>query len=91
MSQAIEVTSVPVPLTQMVRGQRGVLRSAALEGGDGDMLMAMGLRPNCRLRLCRKGETCIVAVETGCGGGCRSGLDKRRAERLLVEPDVKKA
>ncbi|MAY74786.1 MAG: hypothetical protein CMJ31_08770 [Phycisphaerae bacterium] len=86
MTEHVEIKPVPVPLTRMTRGQRGVLREATIEGSDGEMLVAMGLRPNCRLRVCRSGQTCIVAVETGCGGGCRIGLSRHLADRVMVEP-----
>lgn len=77
---------VPVPLTRLVKGQRAVLHAAGASDEDGTLLRAMGLKPECQLRVCRVGQTCIVAVETGCGGGCRIGLDRALADRVLVTP-----
>jgi Fe2+ transport system protein FeoA len=75
----------PVSLTQLKPGQAGVVRSAALSGSDAAMLGAMGLCCNAKVRLCRAGEPCIVAVTTGRGAGCRIGLARPLAEKILVD------
>lgn len=77
--------SEPVGLTSLLRGQMGVLAEALLEAEDRAILRAMGLRPGCRLRLCRVGEPCIVAV-CGCGCSSRVGMARVLAERVMVRP-----
>jgi Fe2+ transport system protein FeoA len=89
-----------ISLTRLRRGQTGVVREARLSGEDGALLRAMGLRPNARVRLCRVGEPCIVAVSVGlatgggyatdggCAGTCRIGLARPLAERIMVAVDA---
>jgi Fe2+ transport system protein FeoA len=72
-------------LTQLRQGQTGVICDAALDAESAAMLRAMGLRPDCRIRLCRTGEPCIVAA--GRDGACRIGLTRRLAERVFVTVD----
>jgi hypothetical protein len=45
----------------------------------------MGLACNSRVRLCRSGEPCIVAVMTGGRASCRIGLARPLADRIMVE------
>lgn len=78
-------TIAPIPLTQLKRGAYGVLVCSG-DDATGQTLRAMGLRPECRLRVCRGGRHCIVAIETACGGGCRIGIDRTLAARVLVRP-----
>lgn len=75
----------PIPLTRLKRGAYGVLVCSG-DDATGQTLRAMGLRPKCRLRVCRGGRHCIVAIETACGGGCRLGIDRSLADRVLVRP-----
>lgn len=77
-------TAKPVPLTVLGRGDRGTLNDALLAESDRSMLRAMGLRPDCSLRVCRQGRTCIVALDSSCGGGCRIGLSREIAARVMV-------
>ena len=79
------VDSEPVGLTSLRTGQMGILTEALLEAEDRAILRAMGLRPGCRLRLCRVGEPCIVAV-CGCGCSSRVGMAKMLAQRVMVRP-----
>ena len=76
-----------IPLTQLTKGQTGRVQ---IEGTDDEvkMLRAMGLRPNASVTMCRLGEPCIVALSGICGGGCRIGLAKEIAGRVMVNPDV---
>lgn len=67
-------------------GQCARIRADQLDDEDAAMLRAMGLRPNTSVRLCRKGEPCIVRVAGRYGCGCRIGLVRPLAERLLVTP-----
>ncbi|HYE03262.1 MAG TPA: FeoA family protein [Phycisphaerales bacterium] len=77
-----------VRLTQLKRGQSAVVVDARLEKGDAAFLRAMGLCAAARVRLCRAGEPCIVAVGCGCGGTCRIGLARPLAERIVVRPET---
>ncbi|MFK7760215.1 MAG: ferrous iron transport protein A [Phycisphaerales bacterium] len=72
-----------IPLTQLSRGQRGRVQ---IEGSTEEvkMLRAMGLRPNASVTMCRLGEPCIVSLSGACGGGCRIGLAKEIAGRVMV-------
>lgn len=72
-----------IPLSQLKRGQTATLAATTLGASESDTLRAMGLRPDCALRLCRHGEPCIVAVgDNACG--CRIGLSRAIADRVLV-------
>lgn len=72
-------------LSQLRRGQAGVVRSADLAAPDASMLGAMGLHCNATVRLCRAGEPCIVAVVSGGRQSCRIGLARPLAERIMVD------
>ena len=80
-----------IPLTRLRVGQsaivqaEGLSEAAAADGEDGAaMLRAMGLTPEARVRVCRLGEPCIVAVRCACGGQTRIGLARRIASRIMV-------
>lgn len=77
---------VSIPLTQLPRGQRATVNAADLDEQDGKMLRAMGLRPDASIQMCRLGEPCIVSLSGACGGGCRIGLAKDIASRVMVTP-----
>ena len=82
--------SVPsVPVTSMSIGQCGIVCETCLSDRDAAMLRAMGLRPKARIRICRLGEPCIVEVlgSTPGGCGCRIGLARPLAERIMVGPE----
>ncbi|MFN0134395.1 MAG: ferrous iron transport protein A [Phycisphaerales bacterium] len=79
----------PVSLSQLKRGQSGVVCSTSLAQDDAAMLGAMGLRCNAKVRLCREGEPCIVAVCSGSGvAACRIGLARPLADRIMVTPSA---
>lgn len=86
-----------VPLTHLRRGQTGVIREASLAADDAALLRAMGVAVDARIRLCRSGQPCIVAIGCACvaggaakgkgragWGGCRIGLARPLAERITV-------
>ena len=81
-----ESKPVCVPLNQLRPGQSGVVRQARVGADEAALLGAMGLSCNAKVRLCRAGEPCIVAVTTGRGAGCRIGLARPLAESILVDP-----
>jgi len=72
-----------VPLTQLRRGDRGVITEARTDSDSRALLGAMGLRPNEPIRLCRHGEPCIVL--TGACESCRIGLTRKLANCVFVE------
>jgi hypothetical protein len=75
----------PISLCQLRPGQSGVVRTAGVSESDAAYLGAMGLCCNARVRLCRAGEPCIVAISSGKGAGCRIGLARPLAERIMVD------
>lgn len=77
---------VSIPLSQLPRGKRATINAANLDDQDARMLRAMGLRPDASIQMCRLGEPCIVALSGACGGGCRIGLAKGIASRVMVTP-----
>lgn len=76
-----------IPLTQLTRGQRGRIMQEDAPTPDSSMLRAMGLRPDASIQMCRLGEPCIVSLSGACGGGCRIGLAKDIASRVMVQLD----
>ncbi len=84
----------PVPLTTLRPGQTAVIAEARLDADDAALLSAMGLADHTRIKLCRLGEPCVVALggESGgadsrhchCNGHCRIGLARTMAERIFV-------
>ena len=72
-----------VPLTQLRVGACATLDTTQFDAEDADALRAMGLRPECRLRVCKRGEPCIVTVDSP---DCRIALSKRLATKVLVRP-----
>lgn len=74
-----------VSLSQLRPGQSGVVRSAGVDASDAALLGAMGLCCNAKVKLCRAGEPCIVAVATGRGAGCRIGLARPLADKIMVD------
>ena len=76
----------PVTLNQLKPGQTGVVTSAPATGDYAAVLAAMGLCCNAKVVLCRAGEPCNVSVVSGSSGGCRIGLARPLADRILVEP-----
>ena len=73
-----------IPLTQLSRGQSARIGSIEDTSDDVRTLRAMGLRPNASVVMCRMGEPCIVSLSGACGGGCRIGLSKEIASRVMV-------
>ncbi len=78
---------IRIPLTRMARGQSGRVSLHGAPDSEARMLRAMGLRPNASITLCRLGEPCIVALSGACGGGCRIGLARDIAARVMVTPN----
>lgn len=78
------VTQEPIPsipLCSVRRGCRARLCEYRMRRDDRELLTAMGLTPNCTLRVCRAGEPCIVRV-----GPTRLGIPRSVARRVYVAP-----
>lgn len=76
-----------VALTDLRRGEVGVVAEASLDESEAAFLRAMGLCVEARVRLCRVGEPCIVAVGNDCdcrGASCRIGLARPLAKKIFV-------
>lgn len=73
-----------IPLTQLTRGQSGRVQIDGSPTDEVKMLRAMGLRPNASVTMCRLGEPCIISLSGACGGGCRIGLAKEIAGRVMI-------
>ena len=52
----------------------GSVARTDLDAKDAALLRAMGLSPNVRVRVCRRGTPCIVEIVGREGCGCRIGL-----------------
>ncbi|MBS0198441.1 MAG: ferrous iron transport protein A [Planctomycetes bacterium] len=77
-----------VALWAMEEGAEGIVCETCLDAKDAAVLRAMGLRPRARVRVCRLGEPFIVEVMASVPGGCgcRIGLAKALAQRVMVGP-----
>lgn len=82
-----EIKRVSIPLTQLPRGRKARVSESTLDPEDLSVLRAMGLKPNATIEVCRAGQPCIVALAGVCGGGCRIGLSRDLADRVMVHPD----
>lgn len=76
-------------VTSLAEAQTGVCASVArteLEPKDAALLRAMGLTPNVRVRVCRRGTPCIVEIvgREGQACGCRIGLAPELARRIFL-------
>ena len=73
-----------IPLAESKPGQVGTVASTCRDAKDAALLRAMGLKPNCRIRVCRLGEPCIVEV-LGCTGcACRIGMALPIARQVML-------
>ncbi|MCA9278814.1 MAG: ferrous iron transport protein A [Phycisphaeraceae bacterium] len=52
---------------------------------DAAYLRALGLRENSRVKVCQRGQPCIVEVLDVCNQSCRVGLSRVLADKVLVE------
>ncbi len=71
-----------VPLCQLRSGESGRLHAADLACEDCELLRAMGMTEQCRLKVCRAGGTYIVQVNA-----TRLGLSGAIARRIMVAID----
>ena len=77
--KTIQPKPVPVPLTTLGSGATATVEHRDLCCEDCELLNAMGLQDQCKVRVCRAGSPCIVQVEH-----TRLGLSKAIASRVHV-------
>lgn len=51
-----------------------------------DQLRALGIEPDARIAVCRRGDPFIVRVEHPSGGSCRIGIRRNISRQVLVRP-----
>lgn len=79
-----------VSLTTLRPGQTAVIAESRLDADDAALLRAMGLTDHSRIKICRIGQPCVVALgpvegkHCHCNGHCRIGLARGLAERIMV-------
>jgi Fe2+ transport system protein FeoA len=71
----------PVCLSDLAVGDVARLQMAHLDPEACHQLRSLGLTESCQLRLCKKGEPCIVQVRS-----TRIGLSRAVARRIFVVP-----
>ena len=72
----------PVELVRLQVGSRAQLFGTRLGRADFDLLQALGLTEECRLRVCRAGDPWIVQVRS-----TRIGIADLVARDILVIPE----
>ena len=77
--EGMEQVPQTVPLSVLREGDRGRLHATNLCCEDCDLLNAMGLTDQCEIRVCQRGEPCIVQVNS-----TRLGLSAALARNILV-------
>ena len=77
------MTTAAVSLVELEVGRSGRFQRAALDDEALDMLNALGLTTDSVVRLCKKGEPCIVQVRS-----TRIGLSCDVAGAIYVVPET---
>jgi Fe2+ transport system protein FeoA len=72
----------PVRLCDLEEGCAARFHEASLDSEARDLLRALGLTPSSVVRLCKRGEPCIVQVRA-----TRIGLSKLVAGQIYVIPE----
>lgn len=75
------VPASPVCLNDLAVGDVARLHMAHLDADACHQLRSLGLTESCQLRLCKKGEPCIVQVRS-----TRIGLSRSVARHIFVVP-----
>lgn len=73
--------SQPVSLEQLTVGTLARFHATDLDPEACHQLRSLGLTSDCQLRLCKKGEPCIVQIRS-----TRIGLSHEVARRIFVMP-----
>lgn len=74
-------TDLPVPLDSLDVDSCARFCCAELDGEARELLRGLGLTDGARVRVCQRGETCIVQVH-----GRRIGITSRVARSISVVP-----
>ena len=74
--------SEPVDLTRLRVGEEARFHGTLLERADFELLEALGLTDDCRLRVCQAGDPWIVQVRS-----TRIGIADSLARSILVVPE----
>ena len=77
----MKAPSRPVSLADLAVGDVAHVHQADVEDSTGRFLRAIGLTGASQLRVCRRGEPCIIQVRS-----TRVGLARAIADRILVVP-----
>jgi Fe2+ transport system protein FeoA len=77
----MKAPSGPVPLAHLDVGDLASVHETHVEESTGRFLRAIGLTHTAQLRVCRRGEPCIIQVRS-----TRVGLARAIADRILVVP-----
>lgn len=80
-SAGTNATRDVIPLRQLGKGRLGELHTMDLCCEDCELLQAMGMTDQCKIRMCRRGASCIVQINN-----TRLGVCSRFADRILVRP-----
>ncbi|MEZ6171800.1 MAG: FeoA family protein [Phycisphaerales bacterium] len=72
-------------LSTLPRGRVARVHMTHLPDRDAAYLRALGLRENSRVKVCQRGQPCIVEVLDVCNQSCRVGLSRVLADKVLVE------
>ena len=70
---------IAVPLTELQPGTMATLCEARVDDDTRSLLRSLGLTDACRLRLCKRGEPCILQVRSA-----RIGISEPVARCLFV-------
>jgi len=73
--------SSPISLTELAVGDVARLHDAGLDPAAWYQLRSLGLTTSSEIRLCKKGEPCIVQVRS-----TRIGISRAVARHILVVP-----
>jgi Fe2+ transport system protein FeoA len=77
---------VPVRLCDLEEGCEARFHEASLDTESRELLRALGLTASSMIRLCKRGEPCIVQVRA-----TRIGLSKLVAGQIYVIPESREA
>jgi len=73
-------SSQSIPLTVLQPGEQATVRCHLMDDQESELLAAMGLTEQCKLKVCQQGEPCIIQVAF-----TRLGLSADMAKKILVD------
>lgn len=75
-------------LCDLAKGECARITGCQLESSEGEMLRALGIRPNARVQVTRTGEPCIIKVTDEAGSSCSLGISRRVARLVSVTSSI---